>query len=497
MKKEKTKKVKSNTKKKTTKEMRIIPIVTISLAMILVALIGFFGVYVQTQNRMENKVKDYQYSMDLTGVRTIVLNPTESTKTVIKDQEGNEVADASDLTDEELTAKGYTEEEVPYNGDDVLTKENYKKTKQIIEKRFKELNIQNYKIRLNEENGQITIEIPENEETDNVVSNLATTGKFTIADNDTQEILMASQDIKRVQVMSGYASSTSNAVSVYLDIEFTKEGAKKFEKITETYTGEVAEEREETTTEENVETEETELTNEIIMKIDDQEMLTTSFDEVVKTGKMQLTLGSSTTDQETLNDNIKSAQNIAVVLNNGEMPVKYDINKNEYILSEVTNQDIQNIAYAIAIISAIGILVWIVRYHLKGLVAGVSFVGFAGLYLLLIRYTNVVLSLEGITGIAIVLVLNYMLMNRLIEKIVKSKEIQIIKEVKEVFLQFLIRVIPIFIITIVFCFINWTPISSFGMVMFWGIFLITIYHFIVTNNMFKLTAKGGSKDEAR
>lgn len=477
-KKEKTKKVRNEREKKQTKDMKVVPVLTMLLAIVLVAMVGFFGVYVQKQNRMEDQVKGYQYAMDLNGVRTIILNPAETSDT---------------------------------NSEDVLITENYKKTKEIIEKRFKELGVQNYNISLNEENGQITIETEENDETDNLVSNLATTGKFTIIDKDTQEVLMDSKDIKKVQVLSGSASSSSNAVAIYLDIQFTKEGTEKFEKITETYTGVNEDtnktEEEETTEGEATETEnesteestdeDSEKTNEITMKIDDQEMMSTSFDEVIKTGKMQLTYGTSSTDQDTIKDNARNAQNLAVVLNNGEMPIEYDINKNEFILSDITSQDLQKVACVIAIIAIIGIIVWIIRYRLKGFIAGIAFAGFAGLYLLLIRYANVVLSVEGIVGIVIILILNYMLMSKLIKKLTTSEEMSIGKAMKESYQEFFLRILPICVITIVFCFMNLTPISSFGMVMFWGIFLLFIYHYGVTYSVLKLATKGGKENEAR
>ena len=74
--------------------MKKIKISTITLAIILVAITAFWGVYVQTQNRMENKVKDYSYEMDLKGARNIRLKVDDSTKTVIKDAEGKEVEDS-------------------------------------------------------------------------------------------------------------------------------------------------------------------------------------------------------------------------------------------------------------------------------------------------------------------------------------------------------------------------------------------------------------------
>ena len=66
-----------------------IKILTIVLAIILISMIGFIGIYTQKQNRMENLVKGYDLAMDLKGGRVIAIKPTENVETVIKDSEGN------------------------------------------------------------------------------------------------------------------------------------------------------------------------------------------------------------------------------------------------------------------------------------------------------------------------------------------------------------------------------------------------------------------------
>ena len=43
------------------------------MVIVLISMVGFVGIYEQTQNRMENKVKDYTYAMDLDGARNIKL----------------------------------------------------------------------------------------------------------------------------------------------------------------------------------------------------------------------------------------------------------------------------------------------------------------------------------------------------------------------------------------------------------------------------------------
>lgn len=224
--------------------------------------------------------------------------------------------------------------------------------------------------------------------------------------------------------------------------------------------------------------------------IDDEEIMSTSFDEPLKTGKLQLSVGSSTTDMDTLQGYISQASNMAVVLDTGKMPVKYEVDENEYILSDITNQELNIIEYTITGIVLLSLIVWILRYKLTGLLGSISYIGLASILLLLIRYANVALSIQGILGIVIILILNYMFINKLLSKLKKEKlDKDMIKQiVKETYKEFFITSIPICIAVITFCFVGWAPISSLGMVMFWGIVLIAIYNFIITNNLLKIEA---------
>ena len=470
--------------------MKKVKILTITLAIALISMVAFAGVYVTKQNRMEDKVKSYTYAMDLKGARTITLKVDTSKKTTIKDSEGKEVENSSDLTDEEISEKGYTKEETDYNSSDVLNVENYKKSKEVIEKRLKELKINNYVTRLNEQTGEIIVEVPEDNNTDNIVSNLGTTGKFEILDSETNEVLMDNNDIKLANVVYGSNSSstTSSGTSIYLNIEFTKEGTKKLEDIS----GKYVKTSNETNTENTSESTDSSSSSEkkVTMKIDDQEIMSTSFDEVIKTGRLQLSIGNSSTDQKTLQTYVEQANNMATVLDTGKTPVKYTVDENKYILSDITENELKTVEYAIMGIALISLVVLVVRYKLNGLLGAISYVGLASIFVLLIRYANVVLSLEGIFGIVVTLVLNYLFVNKLLSKLKEeklSKEI-VNKKTKETYKQYFIKMIPIIIAIITFCFAGWEPISSFGMIMFWGVVLIAVYNIIITNNLLKIRA---------
>lgn len=468
--------------------MKKIKILTLVLAIILVTMVAFIGIYVPVQNRMENNVKGYSYMMDLKGGRNIILSVDEGKKTTIKDSEGKEVKDADNLSDEELNEKGYVKEETPYNNEEVLNADNYKKSKEILQKRLKELKIEEYDIKLDEENGNIVLNIPENDDTDSVISELSPAGKFEIVDSETKEVLINNNDLKLVNVMYGSNNSgtTSTGTTVYLNIEFNKDGAKKLEDITNKYV------KSESTSSENENSEGTGSTTtekKVSLMIDDSEMLSTSFEEPIKTGKIQLSIGKASKDNETLKGYISQASNMATILNNGKMPVKYTVHENQYIQSDITNKELDLVVYTLLAIACVGLVFLIFKYKAIGALGTIAYVGLASLFLLLIRYTNVDLSIQGILGIALTLLLNYVFVYKLVSKVKneKSKELTLSGKIKETYKEFFIRILPICIAVIVFCFAGWATISSFGMVMFWGIVLIAIYNVMVTNLLFRIS----------
>ena len=456
-------------KKENKNIMKNIKILTIILLIVLVSMIGFFGIYKQNKNQMSNIVKDYSYAMDLNGARTLKL--------VLNSE----------------------------NSDEEKTEENYQKAKTIIEKRLKKLGVEEYKIALNSENGEMIIQMPENTSTDSIVSNLTTVGKFEIIDSETNEVLLDNNSIQSSSVL--YNTKTSGT-SVYLEIAFNKEGKSKLEEVSKTYvksknttTSENNTSTENTTTEDTNSSEETNTTTDtttstekkITMKIDDKEIISTYFEEPITTGKIQLSVGSASTDTTTLNGYIQQAQNVATELDCGKLPVKYDLEKNQYILSNISKQDLTYIVIAITVIAVIAIIILTIKYKSNGLLTGIAYVGFTALYLLLIRYTNVTISIESIFAIAIVLILNYIFTAMLLYNIKKLKEEKtenvMNESISKTYIKFFNRIIPICIMVVAFCFVKWTPMSSFGMTAFWGIVMIAIYNAVVTNSLMKIKNK--------
>ena len=138
--------------------------------------------------------------------------------------------------------------------------------------------------------------------------------------------------------------------------------------------------------------------------------------------------------------------------------------------------------YVIAVIVAIALIYLIFKKKLSGLMAAISYVGFVAVGLLVIRYTNVMISLESIVAGCVILAINYMIIYTLLK--INETDVELKnKAYKDAFKSIIMKTIPIFIISIVFVFVRWTKISTFGMTMFWGLFLSIIYNYVVTKNM--------------
>ena len=438
-------------------------LVLIIAIIILLSMIGFIGIYVQNKNSIENILPEYLLGMELKGYRKIVLNVSSETET---DVETNDESSEQQLI----------------NDESIKTEENYKKVKEIIEKRLNKMNLEEYYVRQDLTTGNIIVKIPEDEKTDNIVAQLQLQGKFEIVDNETNEVLMTNDDIKEVKADYG---TTSYGTSVYLSIEFNKEGKEKFKNITNTYT-EVAENEEETQEQANeVETEETEETTteehtkEIAIKVDDSTLLTTHFDEEISNGILQLSVGSSSNStNEELQEYYEQANSMAALLDSGKLPIVYEIEQNKYVQSDITNQEIVIAAALGIVVLTILMIVMIIKNKEKGILASISLIGYIAVLTIVLRYTNVIISIEGISAIIFSIILEYVFLQSALNK--KQQEFW------NVYVKYIWTLIPIAVISVVFALATWLPISSFGMVMFWGIVVKFIWNAIITRNILNI-----------
>ncbi|MCI9015894.1 MAG: hypothetical protein HFJ53_01840 [Clostridia bacterium] len=448
------------------KENNLVKILII-LVIIAISLISFLGINKKDKNRWINILPNYLLSTNLKGARVTKLELDSSTKEVIYDSEGNIVEDGKN---EDGTLKeGYTNEDKKVNPDELLTKENFLQAKQVLENRLKKLGVQDYKIRQNYENGEIIIEIPEDTTTDDVISNFTYKGNFEIQDSETKEVLLNSSHIKEAKAAYG-TSQTGVGTSVYLSMEFNKEGKEKLREITKKYIQSTDEEG-------NIKT------KNISIKVDDQELTNTYFSEEITTGILSLSMGVPTTDEGQLSQYIEQARYMAAIIDSGKMELKYDLKQNQYISTTIDEDLLKNMIFIFIIPIIIAGIYFVIKYKDNGIMAIISTIGLIGFILLTLRYTNVLISLEAIVGIITVIILQVMFIEILLNKINNSK--QSMKEsIKETYIKLIPILVPLLIIAITFTFTNWVEVASIGMTMFWGIIIILGYNYIFTKNLF-------------
>lgn len=436
-------------------KMKIIKIITIILAIILITLIAFGGIYIQTQNRMENKVKEYSFGREIKGGRVVEVKVTEGEDSKTKPED--------------------------------LTIENYEIVKRTIEKRLQNLGAQDYTISLNEENGTIIVELEENANTDTYVYFLTADSKVQIKEKDSENELLTDSMVTKATYT--YNVNAEGEYQVYMDLYLNEEGQAKIEEIKNNYAIFADEieriEAEQESEEENKEAEDTKQEGETEENTENKEeskkiaKLTAAGNEYdidkIEKDKIIIKIGNETSNTSYINNYMNVATEIALLVNSGKYPIQYEIGNNRFIYSDITNKQIEYFAIAIAVIILIALIGLIIKYKTKGILVSVSYIGFISLLLLVLRYTNVNISIEGIGGIILVLIINF-----IINQIMLRKTSNI--DYKELAL----KLIPIVIITVVFSFAKWSNLSSFGMVMFWGLLLIGIYNFMITKTLLDL-----------
>lgn len=450
------------------KAHKIITITTIILSIIIISVASFGGIYKLKEYKVVNVIPNYLLGMEFKNSRVVNFNVSdEIAETKIYDKDGNEVTEKQEGV-EYTEENGYKTVETKVNSEESLTTSNYKLSKKILKNRLKNLKAEQYVIKLNEDNGNIQLEIAENDDTNEILAVLAQKGIFELQDSETKEVLLNNSNIKNANVVYG---QTETGVSVYLQIKFNKEGTKKLEEISKNYI-----QTTEQITNESGETEEKEVTKEVSILFDGQEYRTTYFGDTITDGILNVAMGAGA-DNKDIENYVLIANELKTILNSGILPIQYEIDENT-ISSRITTENITNAIYIALAIFAISVIYFVIKLKLKGILVAVLQLGYVALLLLTLRYTNVVISLEGIVGILVAIILNYMFIYSAFKNIKNYF-------VKETMAKFATKLIPIYIIAIVFTFNTLINIASLGMTLVWGLIILYIYNLIFTQIVVK------------
>lgn len=443
-------------------------IIVLILIIVLVSLMSFGGLFIQNNEKMVNLLPNYIKGMDLKGYRYITLE-------VAEDEEHNHDNEEEKVEESAQTAEQQTE---------VDAKKDFINAKKIIEKRLKEMNVAQYTVAQDEQTGRIIINMVEDTATDTVIQYLYATGNLTIEDPE-GNVLLDSSQIKQVKTM--YAN-TNNGTSIYLNIEFNKEGKEILRNISNEYripenTEEDTEEDTEEKATENVE-ENTEESKEVTIKIDGAKVLSTQFEKEITNGSIQLSVGGATTSQAELQTYAKEAGYVEKILNNGALPVEYEVTANRYVKSNIT-ADTYSIGIIALTVIVLGAMIYlIVRYKKNGLLSSIAYIGYIAVLLLVIRYTNVIITIEGIFGLIISLAINYIINIYILNYINKATDKEEVEtNFNRGFVKISIALIPVLILSVILILTSWLQIYSFAMIIFWGLAIAIIWNIILTKTL--------------
>ena len=464
-------------------------VILVILLVVLVSIISFGGIYYKNKNSMKNRVPDYILGADLTGYRRVVISPSE-------DKKDNETENETETNTSENSESENTTDENVTEGESANTSTNYKKTAEIIRQRLKTLDVENFTVSCNEDTGKIEIDLPEDDRTDMILSDITEVGKFEIKDADTNEILIDNSDIRNAKLTE---QTSSSSVYEVLNINFTTKGTNKFKNITEKYQNTVSESNSssdnETSSDENAESENTEETNndssestsshQVKISIDDSELLTTSFSEIVDNGQLSLTMGYKSSMTQ---DQIYGAQNICAIVGNDPLPIQYEVKENAYIAPETDESEMKGIIYIEIAIGLVLALYMIAKFRMQGIMQTIVNIGFMALLLIVIRLANVSISTSGIIACIVSYITSYIYGYILLKNLKENKDLnskEINKLLKKVSRKYSLIIVPILIISIVSCLTKWVSLYSFGMIIFWGIIISFIYNILISKFLIK------------
>lgn len=401
------------------------------IIILLISLVSFGGIYVKDKNKMSNVIRDYILGTDLGASRNIV----------IKVDEENE---------------------------ELLTEENYAKARDIVVSRLKYMKLDYYEMKFDESTGTICLDVPENSRADYAAQYSVTKGEFKIEDNDTKELLLSKADVKEAKVQY---QTTESGTTVVLNIEFNKDGAEKLRNISNTYV-------------QSTDSEGKDTTKKIKMSLDDTTIMTTYFAQEMTDGQMQVSLGTSS-DSEQIQNRITQATNIAVFLNTDTMPLTYKIDVNKSVYSSLTDNVLKIAIIVSVVIFALLLVYMIIKYKKEALLAVVTNIGFVAILLLIIRYTNVDITLTGLITIPISIIIQYVfLMNILKVKTEKIDNDSKVQRIKETIRNGIEKLIPVAVIAVVFALTKWETVYSAGMLLFWEIAVLILYNLSTLKIMF-------------
>lgn len=298
---------------------------------------------------------------------------------------------------------------------------------------------------------RIIVELPGVKDPEKAIAMLGKTAMLEFKDQQ-GKVVMTGTDLKDAKASMG------NGNRAVVNLEFTSEGGEKFGQLTARNVG-----------------------KQIAITLDGEVLTAPVVQEAITGGRAQIT-GSR---------NIEEAQNLAVLLRSGSLPVKLEILENRTVGptlgmdSKVKSQK----AFAIGVI---GIFVFMLLfYRLSGLVADIALLLYVMMLLLVMRYLNATLTLPGIAGIILSIGMavdaNVLIFERFKEEVRLGRTLR--RAMDSGFSRALVTILDSNITTLIACavlfYLGTGPVKGFAVTLAIGVLLSMLSAVTITKFLLK------------
>lgn len=456
---------------KVLKRVRTIAILLITL---LIIVIGFFGVYAKIKGIWSNVLPEYNLGMEFAGYTELhfELDSTEETKDIYVDENGNYKGDVISSSTEESSDEIAQEDEVEgqykienrtirKNDTSKINIENFEKAKKIIQNRLEKYDLYEYNLRQDSVTGKIVLEVPNDDNLDLKASLVSTIGTIQFVDSQTGVILL--DDTNLVNATPYSRTNDDGEYEVYLQLDFDAEGKEILKDITSKYIA-------------TVDAEGNSTTNYVEVRLDDQAIISTHFQETIESGTVHVPMGNATTDYAEYYEILESVQEVANIVNEENLPLYYVVSDEIFVQSRVT-ENVKLVAIIVYAVLTLSIsLYMIIKYKFEGLRQAILNIGYVAALTIIFRYANVIITYNSVIALAGVIVINYIFALKLLKKLktAESRKIALKETLKELYLA----IVPVCIIAIIFTFMSAVIINSVGMTIFWGLLLQLLFSLI-------------------
>ena len=449
---------------KNSKKLKLILIILIC---ILISLVGIIGIYTKSSNMYKNLLPEYTLASDISETTIIEFKPDTSVEKVYYDKEGKKV-DSSTITEE--NKKDYDLKEIPINPEENYNLFNYNESLKIMEKRLKLLEADEYRLDLDKKTGIISLTVEDNYIED-IESILPMESKLQLIDANTKDVILDYSDFTSAE--SNYASLTLEYIT-YITLKLNDSGIEKVNNFENYKTAEIVDEELEK--------------NAILLMFDDEKISEISYDDILLNGKtLRVTTASGLTSETQINSQLNIDAIVCKLSTIGKMPLVYELSAEKLVkndLGKYSNYIIISLSVLCVIIS----VVLIIKYRLNGVLAVLGFVSNVALFLIIIRLTNIKISLNCYAGAVGLILFNFYLINNILNSI-KNVEKVFSENVKNAYKKTLDVIVVMLIIFIVFSFSRMTVISTMGLLLFWGWIVTILGTLTFTVPMLAITTK--------